>query len=132
MKQCDLRPAADSSLPLEQRRCAACEGGIPPLLPEQVDGLLSRLGGGWEVTAGHRLQRELRFADFAEALAFANQVGALAEREGHHPELLVAWGLVRVTLWTHAVADLTENDFVLAAKIGKLSEASQRSDSICG
>ena len=89
--------------------------------PEQVADLLSQLGGGWEVTADHRLEREVRFRNFAEALQFANQIGAVAEREGHHPELLVGWGRVRVSLWTHAVSALTENDFVLAAKVDALS-----------
>ena len=73
---------------------------------------------GWELNEkGTVIERTYTFKDFAEALAFANKVGALAEEEGHHPDMFVAWGKVRLTLTTHAVKGLSENDFILAAKI---------------
>jgi 4a-hydroxytetrahydrobiopterin dehydratase len=72
------------------------------------------------VVEGHHLDREYRFHDFREALAFTNAVGEIAEAEGHHPDIHLAWGLVRITLWTHKIGGLSENDFVLAAKVDRL------------
>ena len=74
----------------------------------------------------HHLEKEFRFKDFAEALAFTNKVGAIAEAEGHHPDIYVAWGKVRITIWTHKIDGLTRSDFVLAAKIDRLLDTSAR------
>ena len=73
-------------------------------------------GNGWRVVDEHHLEKDYRFADFAEALAFENRVGAVAEEQDHHPDLLLGWGRVRVSLFTHTIDGLTESDFVLAAK----------------
>jgi 4a-hydroxytetrahydrobiopterin dehydratase len=76
----------------------------------------------WQVLGGRRLRRTYRFRDFASGLALVDRVGALAEAEDHHPDLLLAWGRVEVTLWTHVIDGLTENDFIVAAKTEALAE----------
>jgi len=101
---------------LAQLRCIPCRGGVPPLKGAELQALLAKLGGGWRVIDEHHLEKEYRFNDFKEALAFANAVGAIAEEEGHHPDIHVAWGKVVLTIWTHKIDGLTESDFVLAAK----------------
>lgn len=106
--------------PLAKRRCIPCEGGIPKLDAEQAAGFLRQLNGAWAIVDGHHLHRDYRFPDFVSGLAFVNQVAALAEENGHHPDLFLAWGKVGVTVWTHAVNGLTESDFILAAKIDQL------------
>ncbi len=98
-----------------------CRGGTPPLRGEALESLLAELGGGWRVVDEHHLEKEYRFPDFRSALAFTNRVGEVAEQEGHHPDLHLAWGRVRVEIWTHDTGGLTENDFVLAAKADTLA-----------
>ena len=101
---------------LADKQCVPCRGGVPPLDTEAQERLLAELDHGWRVVQGHHLEKEYRCRDFRAALAFANQVGALAEAQGHHPDLHVAWGRVGVTVWTHKIDGLTESDFVFAAK----------------
>ena len=100
---------------LTTRRCKPCEGGVAALSGAELDHLAGRLDG-WTVVDGHHLEKDYRFKDFAAALAFVNRLGAVAEEEGHHPDIFLAWGRVKVTLWTHAIGGLSENDFILAAK----------------
>lgn len=113
----------DSPLPpdgcarLAQKTCIPCEGGVPPLKGDALQNFHYQLGHGWEVVKGHHLEKKFAFPDFVTALAFTNKVAAVAEAEGHHPDIHLAWGKVRVVIWTHAVDGLTENDFVLAAKV---------------
>jgi len=102
--------------PLAARNCVPCRGGTPPLGAAERDALLRQLGGEWVVVEGHHLLKEYRFSDFATALAFVNRVGAVAEAEGHHPDIELTWGRVAIKISTHAVDGLTESDFVLAAK----------------
>ena len=99
--------------------CKACRGDEPVLGGETLDSYCQQVPD-WQMIDGHHLTRTFKFPDFAAALAFVNRVGALAEEEGHHPELLLAWGRVRVKVWTHKVDGLTESDFILAAKIDAL------------
>lgn len=106
---------------LAQKECIPCKGGVPPLKGEALRHLLYRLGHGWEVVKEHHLEKKFPFPDFATALAFTNQVGALAEAEGHHPDIHLSWGRVRVTIWTHKIDGLTESDFILAAKIEQVT-----------
>jgi 4a-hydroxytetrahydrobiopterin dehydratase len=106
---------------LASRRCVPCRGDTPRLEGEPLAELLAELGGGWRVVDGHHLEQEYRFPDFRRALAFVNRVGELAEAEQHHPDLHLAWGRVRVEIWTHAIDGLSESDFVLAAKIDGLA-----------
>ena len=102
---------------LAQRHCVPCSGGTPPLEPAAATALHLQLVGGWRLTGGqHHLHKVYRFADFAQALDFTNRVGAIAEAEGHHPDILLAWGRVELSIWTHAIDGLTESDFVLAAR----------------
>ena len=102
---------------LANEKCIPCRGGVPALKGEELAALARELGAEWRVVDEHHLEREFRFPDFAQALAFTNEVGAIAEEEGHHPDIYLAWGKVRVTIWTHKVDGLTRSDFVLAAKI---------------
>ncbi len=101
-------------------QCVPCQGGVPPLRGEELVRLGEELGNGWKVIDEHHLEKEFEFPDFREALAFTNQVGELAEEQGHHPDIYLAWGRVRVTVWTHKIDGLTESDFVLAAKAQQL------------
>jgi len=106
---------------LLKKHCQPCEGGLPPLSKEQAENLLKETPG-WEINSDYkRINREFKFKDFAEALAFVNKIGALAESEGHHPDILLhGYRHVRIELTTHAIAGLSENDFILAAKIDKI------------
>jgi 4a-hydroxytetrahydrobiopterin dehydratase len=102
---------------LASKSCVPCRGGVPPLAGAALAELLARLGpNGWQAVAGHHLEKTYAFPDFARALAFVNRVGAIAEAEGHHPDLHLGWGRVRIEVWTHKIDGLTESDFVLAAK----------------
>ena len=105
---------------LATRNCVPCKGGVPPLAGEALARLQAELGGGWQVVDGHHLEKEYRFPDFVAALAFTNRVGEMAEAQSHHPDLLLAWGRVRVTIWTHKIDGLTESDFVFAARCDAL------------
>lgn len=103
---------------LAGERCVPCRGGEPPAIEAEIRDLARQLPG-WSVVERdgiRRLERVFTFPDFAQALAFTNRVGAIAEAEGHHPALLTEWGRVTVTWWTHAVRGLHRNDFVMAAK----------------
>ncbi|MDH3198052.1 MAG: 4a-hydroxytetrahydrobiopterin dehydratase [Candidatus Krumholzibacteria bacterium] len=101
---------------LAGKHCVPCRGGVPPLRGEAVERLRVQLGEGWRVVDEHHLEKAYAFPDFARALAFTNRVGEIAEAEGHHPDILLAWGKVALTIWTHKIDGLTESDFILAAK----------------
>ncbi|MGH9580394.1 MAG: 4a-hydroxytetrahydrobiopterin dehydratase [Terriglobales bacterium] len=104
---------------LASKSCVPCRGGVPPLKgPSLVE--LSRQVPDWEVINDHHLARAFRFPDFRQALEFVDRVGALAEEQGHHPDIYLAWGKVEITIWTHKIDGLTESDFILAAKIDRL------------
>lgn len=105
-----------TSCDLARKSCVPCHGGVPPLTDSERTRLLEELGSGWEVVEGHHLRKAYGFPDFASALDFTNRVGAIAEHEGHHPDIALAWGNVELTIWTHAIDGLTESDFILAAK----------------
>lgn len=100
---------------LAERTCVPCRGGVPPLTPEQVAPLLAQLEG-WKVVENHYLEKSYDLADFAQALDLVNRIGAVAEAQGHHPDLFLTWGRVDVSIWTHKIDGLTESDFILAAK----------------
>jgi len=101
---------------LADQQCIPCRGGVPPLPRERIDALLAQLEAGWTLTSAGHLSRSYEFRDFAQAMAFANRVGDIAEQQGHHPDLYVAWGKCGVEIWTHKIDGLTESDFFLAAK----------------
>lgn len=103
---------------LAAEHCVACRAGAPRATPDEI-AALEREVPGWQLVTRDgvpRLERAFAFPDFATALAFVNRVAALAEAEGHHPALLLEWGRVTVTWWTHAISGLHRNDFVMAAK----------------
>jgi 4a-hydroxytetrahydrobiopterin dehydratase len=109
---------------LAKKTCVPCRGGVPPLKGEELAEIHRQLpqSSGWKVINEHHVTRNFAFPDFKQALDFVNQIGALAEEQGHHPDILLTWGKVEVTLWTHKVDGLTESDFIMAAKIGNLNE----------
>jgi pterin-4a-carbinolamine dehydratase len=109
---------------LAQKHCVPCEGGTPPLSADAARSLLGQLQG-WQLHENKSIEKSFKFKDFVGAVDFVNAVTPVAEAEGHHPDLLVKWGEVRVSLTTHAVGGLTENDFILAAKIDQLQDRRQ-------
>jgi 4a-hydroxytetrahydrobiopterin dehydratase len=86
----------------------------------ELQALLVQLDEAWALVDGHHLEKEYKFGNFCEALAFTNRVGELAEEQGHHPDIHLAWGLVKLQVWTHKIDGLTESDFVFAAKADEL------------
>jgi 4a-hydroxytetrahydrobiopterin dehydratase len=111
---------------LADKKCLSCAGQSQVLSQAQAASLLKQLNG-WTVEKGKCLSKTYALKDFTEALALANIIGALAEEEAHHPDLLVRWGSLCVTLWTHSADALTENDFILAAKIDRLKPQKAKS-----
>ena len=111
---------SDDICDLTAKECVPCRGGVPPLAGAELAALERQVAPAWKVVDGHHLEREFAFPDFKSALAFTNRVGALAESEGHHPDIYLAWGKVRITIWTHKIDGLTESDFILAAKTSQL------------
>ena len=108
---------------LAQKTCIPCRGDIPPLRGTDLDAMYQRLGGsdsGWEIVDEHHLEKEFRFPDFKSALAFTNRVGEVAEDQNHHPDIYLAWGSVRIQIWTHKIDGLVEADFILAARTDAL------------
>ncbi|MFC1684708.1 4a-hydroxytetrahydrobiopterin dehydratase [Pseudomonadota bacterium] len=101
---------------LATKECIPCKGGIPPLSGGELDSLLEQLGNGWRIIEGHHLEKGFRFPDFKQALEFTNAVGEIAEQQGHHPDIHLAWGKVTLQVWTHKIDGLVESDFVFAAK----------------
>jgi 4a-hydroxytetrahydrobiopterin dehydratase len=104
---------------LSEKTCIPCTVGAPALTPDQTGPLLAEVPG-WAVIDNHHIERDFDFPDFRTALVFVNRVGEIAEQQGHHPDLHLAWGRVKVTIWTHKIDALTESDFILAAKIDRL------------
>lgn len=109
-----------SRKPLADYACVPCKGGVPPLTREQIEPLLARLDHGWEVEDDRKLVKRFKVKNFVQAVDFVDRITPVAEAEGHHPDLYVAWGKVEVYLWTHKIDGLTESDFYLAAKIDRV------------
>jgi 4a-hydroxytetrahydrobiopterin dehydratase len=105
-------------LDLYQKRCKPCEGGTPPLTLEESRRLLVQLRD-WQLKDG-KIEKQFKFKDFVESIGFVNKIADLAESEGHHPDIHISWNLVTLSLVTHAIKGLSENDFILAAKIDRL------------
>jgi len=101
---------------LSKKHCVPCREGMPSLAADSTAALLAQLDG-WTVSPQPRLAKQWKFPDFATALAFVNRIGAIADAEDHHPDVTLGWGRVGIELWTHAAGGLTENDFILAARI---------------
>lgn len=105
---------------LAKKKCVPCEGGVPPLTPEQVKEYQKQVHADWTVTDNKKMKRDFSFVNFKQTMDVANKIADLAEAEGHHPDLYISYGKLGVELWTHAINGLSENDFILAAKIDKL------------
>ncbi len=104
---------------LATKTCVPCHGGVPPVKGAELANL-ARQVSGWRVVDEHHIVKKFEFPDFRTALQFVNRVGDIAEEQGHHPDILLAWGRVEITLWTHAVSGLTESVLILAEKIDQL------------
>ena len=107
---------------LSAKTCVPCRGGAPPLKGEDLS-LLQRQVDGWNIVEEHHITKTFRFQNFREALKFVNRIRELAEEQGHHPDIFLAWGKVEITTWTHKINGLTESDFILAAKIDQLHKS---------
>jgi 4a-hydroxytetrahydrobiopterin dehydratase len=110
----------NSECALADRECVPCRGNIPPLKGDLLRQYQNQLADDWKVIDEQRLERNYRFKNFREALDFTVLVGELAERVGHHPDIYLAWGQVKVTVWTHKIQGLSEADFIFAAKTDRL------------
>ncbi len=104
---------------LADKKCVPCRRGVAPLKGKELDAL-HKVVPKWSVVGEHHITRAFAFPDFKQALDFVNRVGELAEEQGHHPDILVAWGKAEITMWTHKIDGLTESDFIMAAKIDRL------------
>ncbi len=113
---------------LASKTCVPCKGGVPALHGEQLHNLSHQLPN-WRVVDEHHITRTFTFLDFKSALDFVNKVGAIAEEQGHHPDILLTWGKAEISIWTHKINGLTESDFILAAKI---DQANSSPESLAG
>ena len=101
---------------LADQKCVPCRGGVPPMDETRAKELLRELEGGWHLNTDGHLEREYRLQNFRQAMTLANKLADLAEQEGHHPDLCIAWGKCNVEIWTHKIKGFTESDFYFAAK----------------
>lgn len=106
---------------LTNKTCVPCKGGIPPLRPDEIKKYLPEISDKWEVVENRRLKRKFLFKDFKEAMVFVNKVANLANQQEHHPDIYIFYSVVTIELWTHAIAGLHENDFIMAAKINEIN-----------
>jgi 4a-hydroxytetrahydrobiopterin dehydratase len=106
-------------MPLADKTCVPCRGNVPPLKGDALNALKAELPD-WDVVEEHHLRKAFKFPDFQKALEFVNRAGAIAEEQGHHPDILLGWGKAEITIFTHKINGLTESDFVLAAKINRV------------
>ncbi|HXF09904.1 MAG TPA: 4a-hydroxytetrahydrobiopterin dehydratase [Desulfuromonadaceae bacterium] len=102
---------------LAKKQCASCDGETPRLEGRQLEDLHKQLGNGWLIVDGHHLEKQFKFPDFKEALAYTNRIGDIAEKQGHHPDIFLTYGEVRLKIFTHKIDGLTESDFILAAQM---------------
>ena len=111
---------------LANKKCIPCEGNIPPFEIEEIHNYLKKVDG-WsvkeDVVDGYHLQKDFKFENFLKSQEFVNKVGEIAEREGHHPDIWFGWGYAKINITTHAIEGLSENDFILAAKIDNITNA---------
>ena len=105
---------------LTSKHCLPCEASAKPFTREQAEEYLKQTPGWGLDEDAKKIKKRFKFKDFREALAFVNKIGELAESEGHHPDIEFGWGYAKIKLTTHAIAGLSENDFILAAKIDRL------------
>lgn len=118
----------DPKSELADKKCIPCRGGTLPLNGIEIDELVQKLGNNWNVREKHHLEKEYPFPNFKTALAYTNRVGDIAEKEGHHPDIYLSWGKVKIILWTHKINGLTESDFIIAAKCDQVYEKGDKND----
>lgn len=106
---------------LEEKTCKPCEGGIPPFSQEKIQEYIVQLKEGWEIVDGTKIKKQYKFSDFNEAMKFVNEVARVAEQEQHHPNIRIVYNKVNIELTTHVIKGLSENDFIMAARIENLS-----------
>jgi len=106
---------------LTKSECVPCKGGVEPLKGNDLKELLTRLEPGWELINEHHIEKEYKFKNFRQGLEFVNKAGNLAESQGHHPEIYLTWGRVKIMLWTHKIGGLHKNDFIMAAKLDRIT-----------
>ena len=114
---CDEKP---NLCPLAKEQCTPCQGGVEPLKAQEIEKLFEQLSDGWQVINEQKLEKEYKFKNFKQALEFVNKVGQLAESQGHHPDIYLSWGKVKLTIWTHKINGLHKNDFILASNADEL------------
>lgn len=112
-----------SNNPLQQKKCVPCRADQPPLKGKDLQSFQELLDETWQIVDEHHLLKKYKFRNFKEGLQFVDDVGALAENEGHHPDLTLKWGEVGITLWTHKINGLSESDFIFAAKADALYDS---------
>src|SRR5262245_42514252 len=100
---------------LAKKQCKPCQGGVPPLKPEEYAPFLAQLDG-WQVVDGHHLLKIFELPDYAKDLDIVNRIGTFAESQNHHPDLYLSWGKLEIKIWTHKIDGLSESDFIFAAK----------------
>lgn len=105
---------------LTKKKCIPCEGGVPALNQDEITELKKSINSDWKITNNNKIFREFSFVNYPHTIDFVNKVANLAEKEGHHPVMHVYYGRIEIELWTHAINALSENDFILAAKIDRL------------
>lgn len=105
---------------LGDKKCIPCSTGAPRLKRREIKQLLAKLNSGWKAKWRHHIEKTFVFKNFKQALDFTNKVGKIAEKEGHHPDIYLSWGKVKVITYTHKINGLHENDFILAAKIDRI------------
>lgn len=105
---------------LVDKRCIPCEGGTPPLTHQEIESLKLQLKLEWEVEEDQKMRYKFKFKDFAQSLAFVNKVAEIAQGENHHPDIHIHYNKVLIELWTHSIGGLSENDFIVAAKVEEL------------
>ncbi len=110
----------NSSPDLTKKKCVPCEGGIPALKKKEIENYLSQLQGGWKLTNDKMISKVFSFVNFKHTMDFVNKVADISEQEEHHPVLHVHFAKLVIEIWTHAIDGLSENDFILAAKIDAL------------
>jgi 4a-hydroxytetrahydrobiopterin dehydratase len=119
-------PSTPLRASLSTQHCVPCEGGTAPLSRDEAERYMDAVRG-WKLDSGEpaKLTRSLKFKDFAQAMAFVNEIAQIAESEGHHPDIYISWNRVRLDLITHAIGGLSMNDFIMAAKINELKSGSR-------
>ncbi len=105
---------------LAEKKCVPCEGGVPPLEPEQTKEYKKQVHKDWQVLENTKIKRDFAFVNFVQTMEVANKIADIAEEQGHHPDFYISYGKLQVEIWTHAINGLSENDFILAAKIDKI------------